>query len=73
MTALGAAAQDTAVLLAAAREGSEGWFVTGEIPHSLIVQHLHPLLAKPEGEVQVKPLPLDSAKKCIHAEGHHAG
>lgn len=25
----GTAAQDTAVLVAAAREGSEGWFVTG--------------------------------------------
>lgn len=28
----------------------------GEMPHSLIVKHLHSLLAKPEGEVQVKPL-----------------
>lgn len=29
----------------------------GEMPHSLIVQHLHSLLAEPEGEEQVKPLP----------------
>lgn len=34
--ALGTAAQDTAVLLAAAREGSKGWFVTvGDAPLSL--------------------------------------
>lgn len=30
----------------------------GEMPHSLIVQHLHSLLAKLEGDVKVKPLPL---------------
>lgn len=28
-----------------------------EMPHSLIVHYLHSLLAKPEGEMQVKPLP----------------
>lgn len=55
--ALGTAAQDTAMFLAAAGKAVRAGLSLGEMPHSLIVQHLHSLLAKPEGEVQVKPLP----------------
>lgn len=46
-----------AIFLAAAGKAVRAGLSLGEMPHSLIVQHLHSLLAKPEGEVQVKSLP----------------
>lgn len=54
--ALGTAGQDAAVFLATAGKAVGVGLSLGEMTHSLIVQHLHSLLAKPEGEVQVKPL-----------------
>lgn len=70
----GAAAQVTAMLLAAAREGSEGWFVTGrDAPLSHSATFAFSSCKTQRERCRLNPFPLESAKKCIHAEGHHTG